>query len=69
MLSFDSNLRHHRLKAGYSQERLAQKLGVSRQTVVNIEKGENEPKIFLALALAALLGVAVNELFKRRDSL
>ena len=66
MLAFDSNLRDYRLKAGYSQEALARQLGVSRQTVVNIEKGENEPKVLLALAIAAIFGVAVNELFKRR---
>jgi putative transcriptional regulator len=66
MLAFDSNLRDYRLKAGYSQEALARQVGVSRQTVVNIEKGENEPKVLLALAIAAILGVAVSELFKRR---
>lgn len=48
-----------------SQEALARELGVSRQTVVNIEKGLSEPKVLLAIALGAILGVALEELFRK----
>lgn len=51
-----------------SQRALAQKLGVSRQTVVNMERGDSEPKVLLAIALGALLGVAVGELFRKKES-
>ncbi len=62
---YTSNLKIHRERAGLTQEALARQLGVSRQTVVNIERGTNEPKVFLAIALGTILGVAVSELFRR----
>lgn len=64
---FQSNLRQYREEAGLSQEAVARKLGVSRQTVVNIERGDNEPKVFLAIALGVLLGVALSDLFQKGD--
>jgi len=39
---------------------------VSRQTIVNFERGIDEPKVFLAISIAAVLGVAVDDLFRRR---
>jgi putative transcriptional regulator len=64
-MSFTSDVKEHRERLGLSQERLARELGVSRQTIVNIERGINEPRVMLALALAAVLGVAVDQLFKK----
>lgn len=60
----DSRLREARTKAGFSQEELARMLGVSRQTIVNIEKGITIPNVLLALAIAAAVAWAVSELFK-----
>jgi putative transcriptional regulator len=65
MVRYESHLREHRERAGLSQEALARELGVSRQTIVNIERGLNEPKVLLAIAIAAVLGVAINELFRK----
>jgi putative transcriptional regulator len=48
-----------------SQEALARQLGVSRQTVVNIERGLSEPRVLLAIAIAAFLSVAVQDLFRK----
>jgi putative transcriptional regulator len=59
-----SAVREYREKAGLSQEALARKVEVSRQTIVNIERG-SEPRVLLALAIAAVLGVAVSDLFRR----
>jgi putative transcriptional regulator len=64
-MQYESHVREYRLQNGLSQEALARQLGVSRQTVVNIERGNSEPKVLLALAMAAALGVAVHELFRR----
>jgi DNA-binding XRE family transcriptional regulator len=69
MPPFESTVRMYRENLGLSQEALARELGVSRQTVVNIERGTNEPRVLLALALAAILGVAVSELFRKGSSL
>jgi putative transcriptional regulator len=64
MPQYESAVRTYREQAGLSQEALARKVDVSRQTIVNIERGANEPRVLLALAIAAALGVAVSELFK-----
>ena len=64
MAAFESHVREYRIRAGLSQEALARQLGVSRQTVVNVERGANEPKVLLALALAAILGAALSDLFR-----
>jgi putative transcriptional regulator len=63
--NYESNVKVYRQMAGLSQEALARELGVSRQTVVNIERGTNEPRVLLAIALGAILGVAVSELFRK----
>jgi putative transcriptional regulator len=60
-----SSVRQHREAKGLSQEALAREVGVSRQTIVNIEQGLNEPRVLLAIALGAVLGVAINELFRK----
>lgn len=38
--------------------------GLSRQTVVNVERGASEPKVLLAPAVAAILGTALGDLFQ-----
>ncbi len=64
LLTVDSRVREHRQRLGLSQEALAREVNVSRQAIVNIERGVSEPKVLLALAIAAVLGVAVHDLFK-----
>ena len=51
-----------RKKAGFTQEQLAEKVGVSRQAIANWEKGENTPDIAKCIALADLYGVSIDEL-------
>lgn len=64
-----STVREHREARGLSQEALAREVNVSRQTIVNIEQGLNEPKVLLALALAAVLCVAIDDLFSKKGLL
>ena len=68
MNHYQSAVKEYREQAGLSQEALAREVGVSRQTVVNIERGLNEPRVMLALAIAAALGVAIDQLFRRESS-
>jgi putative transcriptional regulator len=68
MVQYESHLRQYRRNAQLSQEALARRVGVSRQTIVNIERGNNEPRVMLALGLATILGVAVAELFRKESS-
>jgi putative transcriptional regulator len=64
MATYESSVKEYREEAGYSQEALARELGVSRQTVANIERGVSQPRVLLAIAIGALLGVAVHDLFR-----
>jgi putative transcriptional regulator len=57
-------LRRHRFERGeMSQQRLAELVGVSRQTIVSIERGDYSPSVKLALLLAEKLGARVEDLF------
>ncbi len=47
-----------------TQDQLAKKIGVSRQTINSIEKGRYVPSTVLALKMSDLFGVSVNEFFQ-----
>lgn len=53
-----------RTKGGMTQEELAEKVGVSRQTVISIEKGNYVPSVLLALKIAKVFKVPVESIFK-----
>lgn len=53
-----------RLADGATQESLAESIGVSRQTVIAIEKGNYTPSILLALKIARYFKVPVEKAFK-----
>ena len=59
------NLRLKAARAGLdlSQQELAEKVGVSRQTVSAIEKGDYNPTIRLCIAICRALGKTLDELF------
>lgn len=48
---------------GFSQDRLAEKLGVSRQTIISIEKGKYNPSLPLAMIMAELFETNVENIF------
>lgn len=58
-----NNLKDIRLKHELSQEELAESVGVSRQTIISIEKSVYQPSVSLALKLAKKLNVTVETLF------
>lgn len=58
-----NKLRIFRSQAGLTQEEMAQKTGVTRQTIISIEKGNYTPSVQLALRLAKVLKITVEELF------
>ena len=53
-----------RMKRNLTQEELGEKVGVSRQTIIAIEKGNYTPSVLLALKIAQLFGVSVESLFR-----
>ena len=61
-MSFASGLYHARKKSGLSQENVAEKLGVSRQTISKWETGETLPDIRQSKRLAVLYHITLDEL-------
>jgi putative transcriptional regulator len=47
-----------------SQEDLAKKVGVRRETIGNLENGRYNPSLVLAMHIAEVFGVTVDELFQ-----
>lgn len=58
-----NKLKVYRAMRGLTQEQLADKLKVSRQTVVAIESNKDLPSLGLAFRLAALFQVKIEDLF------
>ncbi len=52
-----------RLNRSFTQEELADKVHVSRQTIIAIEKGNYTPSVELALKLAKIFRVPVEDIF------
>ncbi|MCH8165531.1 MAG: helix-turn-helix transcriptional regulator [Planctomycetes bacterium] len=57
-------VRRHRLVWGMTQQELADRVGVTRQTILSIEKGKYTPSVALALRLAEVFDVSVETLFQ-----
>ena len=62
-----NRIKQLRKEAGYSQEELAKKCAVSRQTINAIENDKYDPTLALAFSLAKELNTTVDELFEHLD--
>jgi putative transcriptional regulator len=62
----DNCLYELRTERGMTQEAVADAAGVSRQTIIAIEKGKYSPSVALALRLASTFGIKVEDLFSLR---
>ena len=56
-------MKQARTEAGLSQQELADKLGVSRQTINAIEKGDYNPTIKLCIGICRVLDRTLDDLF------
>lgn len=56
-------IRRLRFERNMTQEELALKVGVSRQTIMSIERGRTNPSVLLALKIAATLNAPVQDVF------
>ena len=61
-------MKQARAESGLSQQELAEKLGVSRQTIHAIEKGDYNPTIKLCIGICRVLGLTLNDLFWEEQS-
>jgi len=48
----------------WTQADLSHRLGVSRQTVISLEKGRYDPSLPLAFKIAALFGTTIEDVFQ-----
>jgi putative transcriptional regulator len=58
-----NNIRQLRGERGWSQATMAEKLGVSRQSVNAIETGRYDPSLPLAFSIARMFGVPIEAVF------
>jgi putative transcriptional regulator len=59
-----NHLKQHRARLDLTQQDLAERVGVRRQTILSIEKGHYVPSALLAFQIARVLGMKVDELFE-----
>ena len=62
-----NRLEELRRARGVRQEDVAQALGVSRQTVISLEKGKYNPSLALAFRLSRFFGLPIEEIFDDSD--
>ena len=63
----DLKMKSARADLDLSQQELADKVGVSRQTINAIEKGDYNPTINLCIAICRILNKTLDELFWEED--
>jgi len=58
-----NRLKVYRAMYNLTQEELAKKVGVTRQTIIAIEKGKYDPSLELAFRIARFFGVRIEDIF------
>lgn len=58
-----NKLKDLRAEHGWSQAALAERLDVSRQTVISIENGKYDPSLPLAFKIARVFGLPIEQIF------
>ena len=59
----NNKLRVLRAEKDWTQEDLAQRLGVSRQAIIAIEKGKYDPSLSLAFKMSKLFALPIDSIF------
>lgn len=62
-----NRLEEFRTRKGWTQQELADRAEVSRQTIISLENGRYNPSILLAFRLARLFGLQIEALFLYPD--
>jgi len=66
-IAMETRIRELREKNGLTQEILADKVGVTRQTILFLEKGKYNPSLRLAYKIARVFGVMIEDVFSFED--
>ena len=62
-----NRLKEHRARLSVNQQELGRLAGVSRQTISQIERGDYSPSVTLALKLAKICDVRVEDIFTYQE--
>lgn len=62
-MALENRLKEHRARMNINQSELGKLAGVSRQTISLIERGDYSPSVALALKLAKIFNVSVEDIF------
>ena len=62
-MALTPKIREYREKQGLTQSELADLVGVRRETIVNLERGRYNPSLKLAMDIAKVFHVTVEEIF------
>ncbi len=63
-MKLTNHIKQHRARLDLTQQDLAERVGVRRQTILAVEKGKYVPSALLAFQIADVLGMKVDELFE-----
>ncbi len=63
-MALKTKIKEYREKAGYKQNELAEMVGARRETIVHLENGKYNPSLKLAMDIAKVFGVTVEDLFE-----
>ena len=66
-MPLQNKLKEYRSRLGINQTELGKRAGVSRQTISLIERGDYSPSVTLALKLARICGVQVEDIFQYEE--
>ncbi|MEE1028699.1 MAG: helix-turn-helix transcriptional regulator [Agathobacter sp.] len=58
-----NKLKQYRTQLGVNQQEMGRLVGTSRQTISQIERGDYSPSVTLALKIAKICGVSVEDIF------
>lgn len=64
-----NTIRRLRFEKSMTQEELALRTGVSRQTIMSIERGDTNPSVLLAFKIASALEAPITEVFSMEGTL
>ena len=63
-----NRIEERRKAQGMTQQQLAAALGVSRQTIVQLERNRYNPSMLLAYSIAQVFGVTIEDLFDFKEN-
>ena len=64
----NNQIKVYRAIHGWTQEELAQRVGVTRKTINTVENGKFIPSAYLAIKIARAFGVSVEDVFQLDES-